>query len=295
MEEARLTASMEREHPYAGERVELATKHSKESAIAPALAERLGLRVHTPLGLDTDALGTFTGEVERVGSPREVAARKARLALEVTGHWLGLASEGSFGPHPVIPFVPADDEWLALVDDRRGIVVYERFISLETNFGGVEVRPEDDLTPFLARARFPSHGLIVRPEGPLRLDVLYKGVTDSATLRKAVGRCAALSPQRRARVETDMRAHQNPTRMAVIAEVARRLALRLERQCPACGCPGWGMVETAPGLPCEACGTATDLALHEVWLCADCDKRQERPRADGRTHASAEHCPYCNP
>ena len=257
-----MTASMEREHPYAGERVELATKHSKESAIAPALAERLALRVHTPLGLDTDTLGTFTGEVERVGSPREVAARKAQLAL---------------------------------VDDRRGIVVYERFISLETNFGGVSVRPEDDLTPFLARARFPSHGLIVRPEGPLRPDALYKGVTDDAALRKAVGRCAALSPQRRARVETDMRAHQNPTRMAVIAEVARRLALRLERQCPACGCPGWGMVETAPGLPCEACGTATDLALHEVWACADCDERQELPRADGRTHASAEHCPYCNP
>ena len=69
MEEARLTTSMERAHPYAGERVELATKHSKESAVAPTLAERLGLSFHTPLGLDTDALGTFTGEVERVGSP----------------------------------------------------------------------------------------------------------------------------------------------------------------------------------------------------------------------------------
>jgi len=65
------------------------------------------MRVVVPAGLDTDGLGTFTGEVERPAPPRETALLKARLAIETTGLPRALASEGSFGPHPALGFVPA--------------------------------------------------------------------------------------------------------------------------------------------------------------------------------------------
>jgi len=52
--------------------------HGKERVFARPLRVALGLELVVPEGLDTDRLGTFSGEVERVGSPWEVAIRKAR-------------------------------------------------------------------------------------------------------------------------------------------------------------------------------------------------------------------------
>jgi hypothetical protein len=92
--------------PYAGERAVIATMHGKEAAVAPVLLARLGLVVTTAANLDTDALGTFTGEIPRAGTIREAAISKARLGMTATGLPIGIASEGSYGPHPNIPFIP---------------------------------------------------------------------------------------------------------------------------------------------------------------------------------------------
>ena len=67
--------------PYAGQRCVLATMHGKETAIAPVLLGRLGLVVTTAPNIDTDALGTFTGEIPRAGTIREAAVAKARLGM----------------------------------------------------------------------------------------------------------------------------------------------------------------------------------------------------------------------
>ncbi len=66
---------------YAGQRCVLATMHGKETAIAPVLLGRLGLVVTTAPNIDTDALGTFTGEIPRAGTIREAAVAKARLGM----------------------------------------------------------------------------------------------------------------------------------------------------------------------------------------------------------------------
>jgi len=113
-------------HPYAGRAAVLATRHGKERLLGRPLRVTPGLRLRVPPDLDTDALGTFTGEVARVGTPLEVARRKARLGMEAMGLPLGLASEGSFGPHPTIPFLPADHELLLFVDDERGVETVEQ-------------------------------------------------------------------------------------------------------------------------------------------------------------------------
>ena len=54
--------------PYAGLRAVLATMHGKDAAIVPVFQERLELSVVTPSAIDTDALGTFTGEIPRSGT-----------------------------------------------------------------------------------------------------------------------------------------------------------------------------------------------------------------------------------
>ena len=274
----------------------LATKHAKERAIARPLRAALGLFVAVPDRIDTDLLGTFTGEVERVGTPREVAIKKARLGMSAYGVALGLASEGSFGPHPLFPLpIACGHEILAFVDDDRGITVIESLLTEETNFDHCPARTMCDLEGFLNRAGFPSHAVIVRPNDGLRSDYLLKGIADLKTLEDAVIRCATASADGAAHVETDMRAHVNPTRQKAIRRLAFRLARRLASPCPSCEAPGWGRTGVEKGLPCRECGTPTELVKHEVFGCASCDRKDVRSRGDEREEAEERHCPLCNP
>lgn len=114
--------------PYLGKRAALATMHGKEAVTGPAFRGALGLIVEPPMGIDTDALGTFTGEVPRIGTMRDAAIATARLGMAASGLPIGIASEGSYGPHPRIPSVPSGVELMVLVDDVLGIVVVEHVI-----------------------------------------------------------------------------------------------------------------------------------------------------------------------
>lgn len=285
----------EARHPYAGRAAVLATMHRKDEAIAPALLSTLGLLVVPTSGLDTDQLGTFTGEIPRQGTMLEVAVRKARLGMSATGLPLGIASEGTFGPHPAIPFVPAGIELLVFVDDERRVVVHESLIDEATNFDHLVVSPGAPLEPFLERMGFPAHGLIVRPNAGEENAALAKGIIDGDRLVRSIAEAAAVSSDGRARLETDMRAHFNPTRMKSLALLAERLAQRLARLCPACGMPGFGRTGTRVGLKCSDCGAPTEMVSTEIFGCANCEHREDRPRADGLKLAPAQYCPECNP
>lgn len=89
---------------WAGRQAVIGTMHGKEAVIGPRLSA-LGLTSLVPENFDTDRFGTFTGEVKRVGTQLEAARQKARAAMAATGAPIGVASEGSFGPHPAIPFL----------------------------------------------------------------------------------------------------------------------------------------------------------------------------------------------
>ncbi len=148
--------------------------HGKEKAIAPAFADRLGLLVRPAGALDTDALGTFTGEIPRQGTMLEVAVRKAQLGMETSRLPLGLASKGTFGPHPAVPFFPAGMELLVFVDDERGLIVHESLVAEATNFAHLVAVPGATLDAFLDQIGFPAHGLIVRPNAGDPLAALTK-------------------------------------------------------------------------------------------------------------------------
>lgn len=91
-----------------------------------------------------------------------------------------------------------------------------------------------------------------------------------------------------------MRAHANPTRMDNIRVAAEELANKLSSICPACGTPGYWIVERLGGLPCEACGEPTLEIRAEVYGCGKCTHRVRLERKD-KTHAYPGHCERCNP
>ena len=280
-------------HPYKAVQVVLATMHGKEGAIGPALESQLGMGVVVPPDIDTDTLGTFTGEIPRAGSMRDAALAKARLGMRLANVRIGIASEGSFGPHPAIPLIAAATELLLLIDAERGITVTEHLLTERTNFDHIVVAPDEDLQPFLARVGFPSHAVIVRPNigsGPI-----HKGIIEPDVVNRLVREVSPASGDGKARVETDMRAHLNPTRMKEIARLAEKFARRLATLCPACGTPGFGIVKSEPGLPCGECGAETELVKTLVSGCASCQFTESKPRADGLRFATAAQCPECNP
>ena len=273
----------------------LATKHAKECALAWPLSRGLGLSLLVPLSVDTDTLGTFTGEIPREGTPAEVVRRKARLGMAATRLPFGLASVVSFCPHPLMPFLPSDFEVLVFVDDEEGFTVSVEIVTVETNYGQARCANATEALAFAAQSRFPSHALIVRPAGHADPALIRKGLREEEAVRSAIRQAIEQSPEGLACLETDMRAHANPTRMGVIRRLGGRLARCLRTHCPKCRCPGFGRVGTEPGLPCAECGEPTGMTLWEIHGCPRCHVRRPSPRADGSKTAPPQYCPFCNP
>lgn len=269
----------------------LTTRHDKWPLIAPALAP-LGLAVQVA-DVDTDSLGTFTGEIERAADQWDTAVAKARMGMRVTGSLLGLASEGSIGSHPAMPYIASATELVVLVDDELGIVVGETEVSFDIVVVSFTTAPGEPLDKYLQRADFPGHGLIVMPSigrnGPI-----VKGIHDEAALHAAIALCATASADGLARVTSDLRAHHCPSRRAIIAAAAARLAARLAACCPACDTPGWGIVRAERGAPCAECGDLVDIVVARIEGCQRCLVELRMPLAD-RATADPSRCPSCNP
>lgn len=277
---------------YAGARVALLTRHAKSRDIGPVLGRAVGCEVLETDAFDTDRLGTFDGSVRRTEDQLATARRKARLGMELTGLPLGLGSEGAFGPDPLLGFSPWDVELVLWLDPSRGIEVAGWAQGPAKSACG-EVADLGALERLAEQGGFPSHHLVLRPVGGDPSEV-HKGLSSLDALLAAFGRCLAASPDGRVRVETDLRAHGNPTRRDVIRRAAEDLAARLATPCPACGSPGFGIARREPGLPCADCGEPTLVARAEVHACPACGHEAERAIA-GRERAGPESCPRCNP
>jgi hypothetical protein len=284
---------------FAGRVAVLATMHRKEQAIAPLLEAQLGVTVTVPPGFDTDGFGTFTGEVKRPADQLTTARLKAEAALAATGATLAIASEGSFGPHPQIPLVPCDRELVMLCDRQHQLEIVGECLSTDTNYRQQVVRNWSEAEAFAAAVDFPSHGLIVRADetthGMANGTIVAKGITAAEDLAAAVTAALQQSANGTARLETDMRALYNPTRLTVIAQATEHLLQVVSQTCPTCGCPGFREVKRWPGLPCGLCGTPTLLTMRVRHQCQRCSYQQDGPTADLPPKADPSQCPYCNP
>jgi hypothetical protein len=277
---------------FEGRHLLIASMHQKEQVLQPLMEASLKVTVSVANGLNTDLLGTFSGEVARIADPLTTARKKCELALDLTDCDLALASEGSFGTHPAAFFLPANEEWLLLLDRKNGLEIHARHLSLETNFSVQEFHSLEELNAFASKVGFPSHGLMLRRSKD-NLEGLLKGITDPEQLRTAA--MLLLKTQGYGFVETDMRALFNPSRMQVIGETAQLLVQKLNSFCPSCQLPGFAVTTAEPGLPCSLCGTPSSAALAHLMVCNHCQHQEKVEFPHGKKTEDPQYCQVCNP
>lgn len=277
---------------FRGRELLIATKHHKEKVIAPLFEQALGVSCIIDASLDTDLLGTFSGEVDRTDDALTTARNKTQMAMDITGCDLVIASEGSFGPHPSIPFVYADDEIMFLADKKNDLEIFVRIMTTETNFNAQEISSKRQLRDFASKAGFPSHALILKKSKHDFSDMM-KGITDWETI--SIGFDQLIMPYGSVYVETDMRAMHNPTRMSVIGKVAEKLLKKVESKCPECLTPGFGITAVKEGLPCRLCNQPTSSILSHIYECQRCSFVQEQQFPNQIQQEDPMYCNYCNP
>lgn len=275
-----------------GGRVALLTRHGKARVLAPALEPVLGGVLQCIDDFDTDTLGNFTREIPRAGTQLEAARRKARIGMALAGAARGLGSEGAFGVDPFAGLAPWNVEIVVLIDTVRGIELVG-VAQGPAMHAHREVSDWQAAVAFAREARFPDHHLVVRADDQ-HAPGFEKGIDTMERLEAAFRRAQARSTAGRVFLESDLRAHANPTRMAMIARAAEDLAARYRSKCPRCDSPGFSVVERQGGLPCGECGAPTREMRTEVFKCPKCAHTDLRVRAD-LTHADPGRCDLCNP
>ncbi|MCL5113298.1 MAG: hypothetical protein M1554_02340 [Patescibacteria group bacterium] len=269
----------------------IANKHGKERVIAPILEKALGLKIIVPEEIDTDQFGTFTLDIPRKGSQLEVARNKALEGIRLTGLDIGIASEGTFSPYGL---TNADTEIVLLYDLKNNWEFVGGSKSLLTNIAETYVNTVNEALLFAKQVGFPKHGLVVRKN---KNDTKYmkKGITNKAELKETVGKILQLPFNNKAFLETDMRAHLNPTRMDVIQAATLDLVQTIKRRCMECGTPGMQYIRSNPGLVCSSCGLKTDNTLSITYECQSCQATKDELYPYGIKVCDPANCQWCNP
>lgn len=275
-----------------GRKLLIATKHEKEKIIAPILESSFGVTCEVVSDFDTDLFGTFAGEVERFYPAIETVRIKCLAAMKKYDYNLAIASEGSFGPHPSLFFTPADEELLILIDNQNHLEITARVLSTETNFAGTEVTTLQDLEAFAERTLFPSHALILKDQQQNFREVI-KDIKDPTELTQNFLRLKQKFGK--VYVETDMRAHVNPTRKKVIEAATHQLVKKIKSTCPRCQWPGFDIIGAIAGLPCSLCGSPTLGTLKWRYYCKKCQYEEIVLYPHGSKTEQPQFCSYCNP
>lgn len=279
------------EQLFSGRPLLIATMHNKEKVIGPVLENAIGIKPVVANGFDTDRFGTFSGEVIRESHAHNTARLKCLEALRIGQYDLGIASEGSFGPHPDIPFIAADEEILVFIDLRHQLEISVRHIDCETNFRQSEISDYDTLQKFALDIGFPEHGIIFRKDSYSK-NTLYKDCMDWRDLKTQFEHYS--QHYGTFTVETDMRAMRNPTRMKVIERACEKLKDKILSLCPRCSSPGYAVVDVVRGLPCQQCLFPTRTIKNLVYQCQSCGHQETKPN-HGKAYEDPMYCDICNP
>lgn len=270
----------------------IASKHHKELVIAPLFKKEFEINCFTSNKIDTDLLGTFSGEIDRKQDPISTLRTKCIMGNQITNCDLVIANEGSFGPHPTLFFAQANEEIIMLKDFKNDIEIVAKEISLETNFNGKRIEDETELIAFANEIKFPSHSIIMKPSES-NFTRIYKGITTTENLIKYYFELKKEFGS--AYVETDMRAMHNPTRMKIIRNVTKKLIKKIKSKCPKCNYPGFDIVKANPGLPCENCLFPTRSTLSYLYKCDKCCYEKDMNYPRGIKFEDPTFCDFCNP
>jgi len=278
---------------FNGRTAVLATMHGKEKVIASILEKELGLKIIIPDNFDTDQFGTFTMDIPRTGNQIESARNKAIAAMKLMGIDLGIASEGSFGNDPHIPFIQSNLELVLLIDQKNSLEILGNHRSSETNIAGEYVSSVEEAINFSRRIGFPEHGIIIRKSKKSK-GKIYKNIRSEEGLHQTVGNLLRGIFTRKIYIETDMRADMNPTRMKIITLATEDLVTSIRSECPNCKTPGFSVVDIKKGLKCGECGLPTDSAFSYIKRCQQC-KTEKEIQIENKTFESPSNCRHCNP
>ena len=284
---------MSHNHPYQDKKVVVTTKHFKTSLFENEYSKSLNWKFHTE-EVDTDLLGTFSGEIERTSPPLETAIKKARLGIANTGIPYGLASEGSIANDPAVPLLISDIETVVFLDEEKDLVISESYRSFEIVALRREVEVGEPLDEFLQKVDFPNHKLIAKVISDKNKVVAVKGLEGVSKLREAIAGLSKISNSGKVILEPDFRAHLSPSRQANIRSAAQLLLKRISQLCPACSSPGFGKITYEKGLNCSECGTFNESAVKsEDFNCVSCAHSEAGTII--ATVLEPRFCPVCNP
>ena len=270
--------------------IALATKHGKLDQLAPAF-DRLSDFELVLAEIDTDAFGTFSGEIPRTSSPLETAIAKAKAGAVHLGLDYGLASEGTIGPNPSTPWATVDHELLVLVCLSRNLTIYETHQSADIIAKSQTLAPGSDLENAFAAFDLPNHAVNLSYSNSDSHSI-EKGLRDTEQLRT---RIESLWEQGfEVLLDSDFRAMSSPSRQANIAACAQKLVTRIAANCPGCGEIGFGKISYEFGVACISCGEVNPRIPHtEKHGCVSCEYSQSQSL--GVTSIDPSRCDGCNP
>lgn len=277
---------------FDGRTLLIITKHGKEEVLKSILTEKLKVNCVVIENFDTDQYGMFSGEKMREDDPLSTLRRKCTDALKRTPFDLAIASEGSFGPHPYLPFAHANEELVMLIDQKNSFEFVGKEMNTETNFFGQRIQGKDQFMQFLKRVHYPSHGVILKDQSD-NPAIILKDFENGENLFRSFDKLIKTNGSVYA--ETDMRAYQNPTRMKNIKRAAEKLIKLIEQRCPSCETPGFAIKSAQDGLPCSLCGSATRSILSHTYRCSSCNYEQIEMHPNGKTAEDPMYCDTCNP
>jgi len=211
-----------------------------------------------PENFNSDAFGTFTQDIKRHWDMLEAARAKAAKSMDMTWNDLAIASEGSFGMHPSIPFIPSNLELVVLIDRKNNLEMRGQYRSSDTNLDGKYVESIEEALAFADKIWFPSHGVILRRKQNKKL-LLNKDITSKTELISGVKKILSMPLTSKVFIETDMRAHKNPTRMKAIKKATENLIDNIQSKYPTYQTPWFVVANTSWFLPSKV-----TLNIHHV-------------------------------
>lgn len=265
----------------------LVTKHEKEQ-ILRALFEEHGIHLLGEARLDTDEFGTFTGTIKRMDDALITARKKAERAHQLFRHPWIMSSEGSFVPHPMVPFATVNIEVLWSEDFVRQQGFWISHSTLETCAQRRTFDSEVAFIDWLESIDFPQQGVWMIQAGSIfhpvatwqELEVFLHDVWKQGDTWEA---------------ETDQRAHRNPLRRKAIFEAGKKWLEAYQSTCPSCAARGFYPRKTDGYKRCLACGTPTQTPANKVWTCYHCSCEQSEPIDPHHRYEDPMYCSHCNP
>jgi hypothetical protein len=189
--------------------------------------------------------------------------------------------------------MPWNIEIVLLIDKLHNIEIIGVHEGSDTNFSHRIVSSIEEALEFASEALFPSHGLIMRPDHQNSRFIL-SDIIDERNLRDSFHQCVEKSKNNKVFIESDMRAHRNPTRMRNIEKATQDMIKKLLNTCPLCQTPGFMISKNVKGLLCELCYAPTDLTLKHIYECQKCHHQNEVLYPHGE-QCPVKYCGWCNP